>query len=372
MIANNITIEGLKGVGDVSMEFSDESATCMLIGPNGVGKTKSLEALFQALFFTNEIVAESQNIVLQDKVFLFRSMKVDDWELRTPATGVYVKKWLKTNNVTPHRFPVVYLGSQQRGKIKTGNAPIVHLGNLADRRKKYFNTVFQEMSSDFDSMSMITSVESWFANLANTANPYQRKEDNRGHEIKTVLRILNLIDSRIDSEFIEISGSGKVSIKVEKINREVSHLSSGFSSILRIVQSIVSGYGNFSNEVNIEKVRGVVLIDEIESHLHLSWQTKLMPLLTKIFSNTKFIVSAHSPLVCLNLKKGEVYELSRNSNGIVKTREIKSPRNSLLVDIVNDAFGVDINKSKLDYIDFDSNNSAKKEILDLFRNGSDS
>lgn len=121
-------------------------------------------------------------------------------------------------------------------------------------------------------MSMETPVEGWFANLANTANPYQKKEDDRGLEILAVLRILNQIDSRIDQNFIEISGNGKVSIKIDNNKREISQLSSGFSAILRIVQAIVSGYGNFSNEVNIESVRGVVLIDEIESHLHLGWQ----------------------------------------------------------------------------------------------------
>lgn len=116
MIANNLAINSLIGVGDVSIEFANESTTCLLIGANGIGKTKSLEAIFQALFFTSGIVAQEGSIVLDDKVFLFHSMKLDNMNLNAAKSGVFIKSWQATNKITPHSFPVVYLGSQQRGK----------------------------------------------------------------------------------------------------------------------------------------------------------------------------------------------------------------------------------------------------------------
>ena len=118
---------------------------------------------------------------------------------------------------------------------------------------------------------MDTPIESWFSSRANSANPYQKNEDNRGFEIETVLRILHRIDPRIDPDFVEIDGNGRVYVSVENVKRDLTQLSSGFSSILKIVQAIVSGYGSLTNDLNIEKVRGFVLIDEIDSHLHLSW-----------------------------------------------------------------------------------------------------
>ncbi len=51
MIANDIFIKSLKGVGDVSINFAPDKKIRVLTGPNGIGKTKSLEAIFQALFF---------------------------------------------------------------------------------------------------------------------------------------------------------------------------------------------------------------------------------------------------------------------------------------------------------------------------------
>lgn len=43
--------------------------------------------------------------------------------------------------------------------------------------------------------------------------------------------------------------------------------------------------------------QGVVLIDEIELHMHPSWQRIILPTLCKIFSNVQFIVTTHSPQI---------------------------------------------------------------------------
>lgn len=139
------------------------------------------------------------------------------------------------------------------------------------------------MESKFGSMNMASNIQQWFVTLAKSSNPYQKKEDNREVEIKTVIRLLHEIDNRIDPEFLEIGGDDRVSLKVEGAKRELSQLSSGFSSILKLVQAIVSGYGYFTNETQLQNVKGIVLIDEIESHLHLTWQVNIIPLLKNCF-----------------------------------------------------------------------------------------
>jgi len=90
MIAPDIDIKSLRGVGDVSISFNPDSNVCVLTGSNGVGKTKSLEAIFQALFFTNENVGQDQSIVLNEKTLLFSSMKLNDALLTSPKQGAYV------------------------------------------------------------------------------------------------------------------------------------------------------------------------------------------------------------------------------------------------------------------------------------------
>lgn len=61
------------------------------------------------------------------------------------------------------------------------------------------------------------------------------------------------------------------------------------------------------------KVAAIVIIDEIDAHLHPSWQRKILPILTKNFPNVQFIVSAHSPFLVAGCDRNEVAVLRRNS-----------------------------------------------------------
>lgn len=57
------------------------------------------------------------------------------------------------------------------------------------------------------------------------------------------------------------------------------------------------------------KLPGIVLIDEIETHLHLELQKNIMPLLTTIFPNIQFIVTTHSPFILNSLQDVVIYDL---------------------------------------------------------------
>ena len=52
---------------------------------------------------------------------------------------------------------------------------------------------------------------------------------------------------------------------------------------------------------------GVVLIDEIETHLHLALQLKIMPILIHLFPNIQFIVTTHSPFKRSYIRNNEKY-----------------------------------------------------------------
>ncbi len=54
---------------------------------------------------------------------------------------------------------------------------------------------------------------------------------------------------------------------------------------------------------------GIVLIDEIDAHLHPEWQRTIGPTLTKLFPNIQFIVTTHSPYICQNATPGSIWSL---------------------------------------------------------------
>jgi predicted ATP-binding protein involved in virulence len=66
---------------------------------------------------------------------------------------------------------------------------------------------------------------------------------------------------------------------------------------------------------------GVVLIDEIESHLHPKWQRIILPALKAAFPNVQFIVTTHSPFVISSCDGARVHILDRDNSGIAYLKE---------------------------------------------------
>ena len=89
-------------------------------------------------------------------------------------------------------------------------------------------------------------------------------------------------------------------------------LSSGYAAILDIVVDLIIRMEKQTNKVFDFSIPGVVLIDEIESHLHLALQKNIMGLLTTIFPNVQFIVSTHSPFVLNSLGDVTIYDLEQH------------------------------------------------------------
>lgn len=371
MLDEKLEFEGLTGVGRVQLDLVPDQHIYTFIGANGVGKTKTLEALFQVLFFSCELIKDAPSAFVCNDFRFKRFLQHGQPELTISVNdinGAGPKAFSQYFSGLTHTQPVIFLGAQARGIVKRNyRASGEHLGALSQRREKYFTATLEKMRSDFGSMNMETSIEEWFVTLARSSNPYQKKEDNREIEIKTVIRLLHEIDNRIDPEFLEISGDDRVSLKIEGQKRELSQLSSGFTSILKLIQAIVSGYGYFTNEVQLQNVKGIVLIDEIESHLHLTWQATIIPLLKKLFPNTTFYITTHSSVVLSQLKEGEAYTLYRDNDGIVKTRVVQSPNKAALADILKDVFQVDLNQMKLENSSVNDQEKAKQHLLALLK-----
>ncbi|WP_416191569.1 AAA family ATPase [Neisseria sp. CCUG12390] len=378
--------EQVKGVGTMQVNFLPNQRVYTLIGENGVGKTKFLECVFTVLLLTNRIVRKAPSWVHQNAV-PFKKTKSPIGEESFTSLDESIPADLPPNNFDipalalncqwgtglfsgfQHDWPIVYLAAQNRGGLQHVGKTIEQMGSFKHRSERYFQQLFSVLyhkTDNFKSLNMDTNIEEWIIQRAQSANPYQSKEDNRKIEIDTLLHLLNNIDGRIDRDFLEISGNNRVFIRVEGKKTELSDLSSGFTSIFKIIQSIIAGYSYFTNEVQIAHVRGVVLIDEIESHLHNEWQVKIVPLLKKLFPNTTFVITTHSSLVISQLEQGEAYRLKRNKeDGVVYGEVIDYPSQASFVDLLNEAFGVDLNSLKIERAKKHGQQQAKKALLDL-------
>ena len=88
-----------------------------------------------------------------------------------------------------------------------------------------------------------------------------------------------------------------------------TELSDGFAAVLDIVVDLILKMQHKNQLTRAYECEGIVLVDEIETHLHLELQKVIMPLLTKIFPNIQFIVTTHSPFVLSSLSNAVAFDL---------------------------------------------------------------
>ena len=88
-----------------------------------------------------------------------------------------------------------------------------------------------------------------------------------------------------------------------------TQLSDGFAAVLDIVADLILKMQNDNSLTRDYQKEGIVLIDEIETHLHLGLQKVIMPLLTEVFPNIQFIITTHSPFILSSMPNAVAYDL---------------------------------------------------------------
>jgi predicted ATP-binding protein involved in virulence len=106
-------------------------------------------------------------------------------------------------------------------------------------------------------------------------------------------------------------------------------LSSGYQAVLDIVLDLIMRMENQTHRTFNFDIAGIVLIDEIDAHLHLEMQKNIMPLLTIIFPNIQFIVTTHSPFILNSIDNAVIYDLENKTlveNGLQEILDYLAPQ----------------------------------------------
>ena len=102
------------------------------------------------------------------------------------------------------------------------------------------------------------------------------------------------------------------SLTITKDHRDITidYLSDGEQMLLMLVADIARRLAIANPSLkNALRGKGVILIDEIELHLHPQWQRLVIPGLLGTFPNCQFIVSTHSPQIATHIKKENIFLL---------------------------------------------------------------
>ena len=86
-------------------------------------------------------------------------------------------------------------------------------------------------------------------------------------------------------------------------------MSSGYSAVFDIINDLIMRMEAQSKLRTDFDMEGIVLVDEIETHLHLELQKKILPILITLFPNIQFIVSTHSPFILSSIDNAVIYDL---------------------------------------------------------------
>jgi predicted ATP-binding protein involved in virulence len=121
-----------------------------------------------------------------------------------------------------------------------------------------------------------------------------------------------------------------------------SHLSDGYRSIIALAAEIAYRAIKLNPQFGanaVKKTKGIVLIDEIDMHLHPKWQGRIVGDLKRVFPNIQFIATIHSPFIVQSLKANEIINL----DGEISDDPIKKS----IEEITEDEMGVDnVRRSK--------------------------
>jgi hypothetical protein len=129
----------------------------------------------------------------------------------------------------------------------------------------------------------------------------------------------------------------------ERIRVPATSLSQGYQSVIAWLADVV---GQILIEagapVEAADMEGTVLVDELDLHLHPTWQVRLIPALKRVFPRLQFIATTHSPMMLPALAADEVYLLTQDEGkSVVATPAVRSPALLTGTELLESFFAID-------------------------------
>ncbi|MBD1939603.1 AAA family ATPase [Microcoleus sp. FACHB-68] len=373
MRVKRLKMQSFRGIGDLTLEFPPDEPT-VFIGINGVGKSTILDCIAillspyinlikmwptvpkSSFSSFDELKQQKRQIKLNPLISQFyekENNKNGQAESQIEITILTEKmldvKWL-ASTIKPSYIELLQQIYEQCDPNFSGNIPLaiyypVNRGvldiTLDISEQLSFNKLDAYDSALTGGQIGFNSFFQWFRTLEDLENEERRDDpDYRDRRLEAVRdAIKNLIE-----EFLNLRvRRSPLRMTVEKQGQEfiLNQLSDGEKCLLAMVGDLARrlALANPNLKKPLEGA-GVVLIDEIELHLHPEWQREIMPKLTSTFPNCQFIVTTHSPQVLSQVKPESIYILERTEEGEIIAKRPKSSFGRDSNRILEDSMGV--------------------------------
>ena len=296
LFITNININKVRHLENINIALSDTELKHLIItGKNGSGKTSVLESvknLFHQLSQEQraEELAKVDQTSLNGATFSSGAVSVSySTSAENALNPIYVylparrDNFRKPKAVEPvpeknmyHRYDFDYITSD-------GVEFIQYIVNLD------YNLYGAQKNGERETAARL---ERWFANFQEVLR-----------EIYDCEELQLLTDTKNHSFNIEMPGRNTFGLH---------EMSDGYRALLQIVVELLMRFEEESAETFVaHECSAIVLIDEIDAHLHVELQRRVLKFLTKLFPNTQFIVATHSPFVITSLENAVVFDLEK-------------------------------------------------------------
>lgn len=286
-----LVIKNFKTIDHLEIDIAKDGLrepAIILLGENGVGKSSVLEALALAL-----TTSETRNIFVEDASTLLNKL-VDAEE------GSILVKFFQREEA----LKLCFFKKRKNFVVENGNIKLPVLAYGATRLFTPLEDQLQEPNSInidnlFNPWKTLINVNQWLTNT-------NLIDDDKFYKLAASLRLI--LDLNDNDEIHRDSSSVYIWLSSYKQKIYFDEYSTGYKNVISLVSDIIFNLTN--STYDIEHAEGLVLIDEIENHLHPKWKSEIIIKLRTVFPRISFIFTTHDPLCIQNSYNGEIYYLS--------------------------------------------------------------
>lgn len=336
-----------------AFEVAFDSSLTVLVGDNGSGKSSILDAAAIALstFFTKFDSISASSISSNDaRVVTYRQGSVVDQQAQYPVriealgsvsgsadlTWARVRNSAKGGTTVSEAKEMIGASEVHRILIKEGSSSLVlpvlaHYGTArlwgkASRASKAprLATRFDGYRNSLDAVPNERLMSDWFYRMT----LIELQDQARIPELDAVRNALRICFEGITG-YSDTSVFFDIKTQELTVSYEIKDTESDAPELVKMPVRIMSdGYRNTLNMIadlayrmatlnpgmldDVLSAPGIVLIDEVDLHLHPLWQARILGDLRTIFPNIQFIVTTHSPIVVASVKKDHLRVVSRH------------------------------------------------------------
>lgn len=376
MYLRKLELKDFRGFASLQWEVAEgeEAGWHVLMGPNGAGKTSVLRAIAIGIIGPNEFstlrrpftdfIRSGENVNATSIDFrLYQDNHWDFWSGRgatAPAKLIRGRVFLFSHSeerTTGHAGLGKYISRTVWGSGKgwfsaafgpmrrfTGGSPeSLRLFHAFPRLARHLSVFGEDIA--------LTEALEWLKELRykQIENSINGIKDIRLDQIREFTNQDGFLP--YGAKLAHISSEGVSFIDGNGVTLPILELSDGYRAVLsltfELIRQMADCYGAerlFSADKRQIVAPGVVLIDEVDAHLHPSWQRQIGPWLTKLFPQVQFIVTTHSPYVCQSAVHGSVWVLpAPGEEGALRRLEGEALQRVLYGDVLHvlnsEAFG---------------------------------